>query len=205
MLNYLWAFMILAGTIYGGITGNIDKITDGFLTGGEEAINLSMALFGVVAFWSGLMKIALNSGLVESIQKKISPIVSFLFKSVPKNHPARKYISLNLVSNFLGLGVAATPAGLKAMEELAKLQDEQKGYHEEKMSDEMCTFIVVNISSIQLIPITVIAYRASYQSSSPASIILPGIIATTISTLAGIIFCKIKCKSKQFKYSKYGK
>lgn len=191
MLNYLWAFMILAGTLYGACTGNIDKITDALLAGGGEAIDLSMTLFGIIALWMGLMKIAMKSGLIDSIQNKISPIVSWLFPSVPKDHYSRKYISINLVSNFLGLGVAATPAGLKAMEALAGLQDKDSGKHMEKMSNAMCTFLIVNISSIQLIPITVIAYRTQYGSVNPAGIIIPGIIATTASTLAGIIFSKI--------------
>lgn len=191
MLNYLWAFMVLAGTIFGATTGKIEAVTDGLLSGGSAAIELSMTLFGVVAFWSGLMKIAMKSGLIDSIQKKISPIVTWLFPEVPKEHYSRKYISMNLVSNFLGLGVAATPAGLKAMEALADLQDKKAGGHINRMSNAMCTFLVVNISSIQLIPITVIAYRANYGSSNPAAIILPGIIATTVSTVAGVFFAKI--------------
>lgn len=191
MLNYLWAFMILTGTVYGMCTGRIDAITDALLTGGGEAIDLSMTLFGVISLWMGLMKIAMKSGLIDSIQKKISPIVTWLFPSIPKDHHSRKYISINLVSNFLGLGVAATPAGLKAMEALAELQDKEAGKHVDKMSKAMCTFLVVNISSIQLIPITVIAYRTQYGSTNPAGIIVPGIIATTISTLAAVIFSKI--------------
>lgn len=191
MLNYLWAFMVLAGTIFGAATGKIEAVTDGLLSGGGTAIELSMTLFGVVAFWTGLMKIAMKSGLIDSIQKKISPIVTWLFPEVPKEHYSRKYISMNLVSNFLGLGVAATPAGLKAMEALADLQDKKAGKHVNRMSNAMCTFLVVNISSIQLIPITVIAYRANYGSTNPAAIILPGIIATTVSTVAGVFFAKI--------------
>ena len=127
MLNYLWAFMVLAGTLYGMITGNVDKITDALLTGGGSAIDMAMTLFGVVALWTGLMNIAMKSGLINSIQEKLSPVVTFLFPTVPKEHRARKYITVNLVSNFLGLGVAATPAGLKAMEALSDLQDDKGG------------------------------------------------------------------------------
>ena len=191
MLNYLWAFMILAGTVFGMCTGRIDAITDALLTGGGEAIDLSMTLFGVISLWMGLMKIAMKSGLIDSIQRKISPLVTWLFPTVPPDHYSRRFISINLVSNFLGLGVAATPAGLKAMEALAELQDKEKGHHVDKMSKAMCTFLVINISSIQLIPITVIVYRAQYESSNPAGIILPGIIATTVSTLVAVIFSKI--------------
>lgn len=199
MLNYLWAFMVLAGTLYGMITGNVDKITDALLTGGGSAIDMAMTLFGVVALWTGLMNIAMKSGLINSIQEKISPVVTFLFPSVPKEHRARKYITVNLVSNFLGLGVAATPAGLKAMEALSDLQDDNNaGEHMTSMSTAMCAFLVINISSIQLIPITVIAYRAQYGSLNPAGIIIPGIIATSVSTLAAVIFVKIMEKRDKF-------
>lgn len=199
MLDYLWAFMVLAGTLYGMITGNVDKITDALLTGGGSAIDMAMTLFGVVALWTGLMNIAMKSGLINSIQEKISPVVTFLFPSVPKEHRARKYITVNLVSNFLGLGVAATPAGLKAMEALSDLQDDNNaGEHMTSMSTAMCAFLVINISSIQLIPITVIAYRAQYGSLNPAGIIIPGIIATSVSTLAAVIFVKIMEKRDKF-------
>lgn len=199
MLDYLWAFMVLAGTLYGIITGNVDKITDALLTGGGSAIDMAMTLFGVVALWTGLMNIAMKSGLINSIQEKISPVVTFLFPSVPKEHRARKYITVNLVSNFLGLGVAATPAGLKAMEALSDLQDDNNaGEHMTSMSTAMCAFLVINISSIQLIPITVIAYRAQYGSLNPAGIIIPGIIATSVSTLAAVIFVKIMEKRDKF-------
>lgn len=199
MLDYLWAFMVLAGTLYGMITGNVDKITDALLTGGGSAIDMAMTLFGVVALWTGLMNIAMKSGLINSIQEMISPVVTFLFPSVPKEHRARKYITVNLVSNFLGLGVAATPAGLKAMEALSDLQDDNNaGEHMTSMSTAMCAFLVINISSIQLIPITVIAYRAQYGSLNPAGIIIPGIIATSVSTLAAVIFVKIMEKRDKF-------
>lgn len=199
MLDYLWAFMVLAGTLYGMITGNVDKITDALLTGGGSAIDMAMTLFGVVALWTGLMNIAMKSGLINSIQEKISPVVTFLFPSVPKEHRARKYITVNLVSNFLGLGVAATPAGLKAMEALSDLQDDNNaGEHMTSMSTAMCAFLVINISSIQLIPITVIAYRAQYGSLNPAGIIIPEIIATSVSTLAAVIFVKIMEKRDKF-------
>lgn len=183
--------MVASGTVFGAFTGKISNISDALLGGGGEAIELSVTLFGVVSFWSGLMKIAVKSGLIDKIQEKIAPLITKLFPTVPVEHEARKYISMNIVANFLGLGVAATPAGLKAMEALGRLQDEKTGRHVEKMSNAMCTFLVVNISSIQLIPITVIAYRANYGSSGPAEIIVPGIIATTASTFFGILFAKI--------------
>ena len=192
MLNYLWAFMIIAGVVYGTVTGRIEDVSNGFIEGGGEAVSLCITMLGIVSLWTGLMNIAQKSGLISALQRKMTPIIKWLFPGVPKEHPAAEYISMNLIANLCGLGWAATPAGLKAMEALASLQDEQAGYHVTKASDEMCTFLIINISSIQLIPVNIIAYRAEYGSVNPAAIIIPGIIATTISTLAAVIFCKIK-------------
>ena len=194
MLNYLWVFMILAGVVYGICTGRVEAVSDAFLTGGGEAVSICITMLGIITLWTGMMNIAMKSGLIDAFQRKITPIINWLFPKVPKEHEARKYIAINFVANICGLGWAATPAGLKAMEALSELQDEEAGYHVESMSDAMCTFLVINISSIQLIPITIIAYRAQYGSVRPASIIIPGIIATFVSTMAGVIFCKIKTR-----------
>ncbi len=195
MLNYLWVFMILAGVIYGICTGRIEAVSDAFLSGGGEAVSLCITMLGIITLWTGIMNIAMKSGLIDTFQKKIAPVITWLFPQVPKEHPARKYIALNFVANICGLGWAATPAGLKAMEELSSLQDEKAGYHVESLSDAMCTFLIINISSIQLIPITIIAYRAEYGSERPAAIIIPALLATMISTLAAVIFCKIKTRN----------
>ena len=194
MLNYLWAGMILAGVLYGIFTGNIEAVSDGLLSGGGEAVSLCITMAGVVTLWTGVMNIAEQSGLIAAIRSKMGFIIRGLFPKLPSGHPAGEYISINLISNFLGLGWAATPAGLRAMEELAALEEERTGGHSDVASDEMCTFLVVNISSIQLIPVTVIAYRIKYGSVAPTAIVLPAIIATVISTFAGVVFCKIMCK-----------
>lgn len=195
MLNYLWVFMILAGVVYGICTGRIEAVSDAFLAGGGEAVSLCITMLGIITLWTGVMNIAMKSGLIDAFQRKITPVISWLFPQVPKEHPARKYIALNFVANICGLGWAATPAGLKAMEELSALQDEEAGCHVESLSDAMCTFLVINISSIQLIPITIIAYRAEYGSKSPAAIIVPALLATFISTVVSVIFCKIKTRN----------
>lgn len=197
MLNYLWAFMIAGGVVYGVCTGRVEAVSDAFITGGGEAVSLCITMLGIISLWTGVMNIAVKSGLTDVFQKKITPVISWLFPDVPEKHPARKYIALNFVANICGLGWAATPAGLKAMEELSALQNEEKGYHADSLSDAMCMFLVINISSIQLIPITIIAYRAQYGSVRPASVILPGLIATVISTAAGIIFSKILYRKKR--------
>ena len=192
MLNFLWAGMILLGVAYGAAAGRIEDVSNGFIEGGGEAVSLCITMLGIVSLWTGVMEIARKSGLIAGLKKKIAPLIKWLFPDVPPEHPASEYIAINLIANFCGLGWAATPAGLKAMEALAALQDERAGHHVTNASDAMCEFLVINISSIQLIPVNIIAYRAEYGSVNPAAIIIPGIIATTISTLAGVIFCKIK-------------
>ena len=192
MLNFLWAGMILLGVAYGAAAGRIEDVSNGFIEGGGEAVSLCITMLGIVSLWTGVMEIARKSGLIAGLKKKIAPLIKWLFPDVPPELPASVYIAINLIANFCGLGWAATPAGLKAMEALAALQDERAGHHVTNASDAMCAFLVINISSIQLIPVNIIAYRAEYGSVNPAAIIIPGIIATTISTLAGVIFCKIK-------------
>lgn len=192
MLNFLWAGMILLGVAYGAVAGRIEDVSNGFIEGGGEAVSLCITMLGIVSLWTGVMEIARKSGLIAGLKKKIAPLIKWLFPDVPPEHPASEYIAINLIANFCGLGWAATPAGLKAMEALAALQDERAGHHVTNASDAMCAFLVINISSIQLIPVNIIAYRAEYGSVNPAAIIIPGIIATTISTLAGVIFCKIR-------------
>lgn len=192
MLNYLWAGMILIGVIYGAITGRMSNVTDGLIESATEAVSLCIKMLGIMSMWTGIMKIAENSGLIESLTKKIRPIVRWLFPGVPAGHKAEGYISTNMIANLLGLGWAATPAGLMAMKELAAIDMEKTGGTRKGIaSNDMCTFLVINISSIQLIPVNIIAYRAEYGSVSPASIIVPGLIATTINTLVAVIFCKI--------------
>jgi len=127
--------------------------------------------------------------VLEKMQNVIRPLIRFLFPDLPQNHPAGSHIAVNMISNFLGLGNAALPAGIRAMESLAELEEEKTGLR--RASDEMCTFLVLNISSLQLIPVNMIAYRSQYGSVSPSAIVGPAIIATAVSTLTAIIFCKI--------------
>lgn len=197
MLNYLWAAMIAVGIVYGVLTGNMEAVTNGALDSSKEAISLCLNMCGVMALWMGLMEIAKTSGLIEVMTRKISPLVSFLFPRIPKGHPAREAISTNMIANVLGLGWAATPAGLKAMEELAKLEAErgnleyQKGVVGERTaSNEMCIFLIINISSLQLIPVNMIAYRSQYGSVMPTAVIAPGLVATLSTALLAMVFCK---------------
>lgn len=190
MLNYIWAFMILLGVIFAACTGQMSDVTNAALDSAGEAISLCITMAGVMALWMGLMEIARKAGLIEKMTGGISPFLNFMFPRIPGGHPARGYIATNIIANVLGLGWACTPAGLKAMEELAKLKAEQGDPH--VASNEMCTFLILNISSLQLIPVNMIAYRSQYGSVKPAGIIAPAILATLFSTLVAIVYCKIK-------------
>ena len=196
MLNLLWAAMILLGVIFAACTGRMSEVTNAALSGAGEAISLCITMAGVMALWMGLMEIATKAGLIDKMTRGIGPFLSFLFPRIPKNHPARGYIATNIIANVLGLGWACTPAGLKGMEELANLERERgnTGYmtEERTASNEMCTFLILNISSLQLIPVNMIAYRSQYGSANPACIIAPAIVATLISTLVAVVYCKLK-------------
>ena len=199
MLNYIWAVMIAIGVIYGALTGDIEAVANGALDSAGEAVQLCITMTGIMALWVGLMEIAKNSGLIASMTKGIQPFISFLFPRIPGNHAAREYISTNIIANILGLGWACTPAGLKAMEELQKLNEEEcrrTGKPPVTASNEMCTFLIMNISSLQLIPVSIIAYRSQYGSVNPTAVIVPGIIATLTSTLVAIIFVKVMDRKK---------
>lgn len=210
MLNYIWAVMILLGVVYAACTGHIDSVTNAALDSAGEAISLCITMAGVMALWMGLMEIAQKAGLIQKMTKGISPFLKFMFPRIPREHPALGYIATNIIANVMGLGWACTPAGLKAMEALAQLEKERgnEGYLETKeksgntfssgnrvASNEMCIFLILNISSLQLIPVNMIAYRSQYGSADPACIIAPAIVATLISTVAAILYCKVKDRS----------
>lgn len=191
MLNFIWAFMLLVGIIYGAFTGQMKAITDGALDSAGEAITLCITMLGVMALWSGLMEIARASGLIARMTAGLSPFITFMFPRIPRGHKARDYISTNLIANILGLGWACTPAGLKAMEELSKLEKERTGKQQTVASKEMCTFLILNISSLQLIPVNMIVYRTQYGSADATAIIMPAILVTLFSTTIAVIYCKI--------------
>ena len=187
MLNKLWAGMIAVGILYGAFQGKMPEITNAAVDSSKEAITLCITMMGVMAMWVGLMEIAKGAGMIEGLSRKLGPFIRFFFPGVPKGHSAEGYISTNIIANVLGLGWAATPAGLKAMEHLGELNGNSK-----VASNDMCNFLILNISSLQLIPMNVIAYRSQYGSVNPAGIVGAGIVATCVSTAAGILFCKWK-------------
>lgn len=200
-MNYLWAFMILIGIVYAAFNGTLPDVTNAALDSSKEAVTLCITMMGVMSFWVGLMRIAENSGIIAGLAARMKPILRFLFPHLPQEHIANEYIAANMIANIFGLGWAATPAGLKAMEalqeiNLAECRREGTTKHRapDIATDEMCTFLIINISSLQLIPVNIIAYRGQYGSVNPAAIVGPALLATTCSTLAAVIFCRIKRK-----------
>lgn len=194
MLNKLWGFMILLGILFAAATGRIGTVGTAAIDSSKEAVTLCITMLGVMSMWTGLMNIVKKAGIIDALTKALRPVLAFLFPGVPKEHAANKYMAANIISNVLGLGWAATPVGLKAMQELKQLN---KGSH--IASTDMCTFLILNISSLQLIPVNIIAYRSQYGSVSPTSILGMGLIATLISTTAGVVFSVIarKCSKKR--------
>ncbi|OON91661.1 MAG: nucleoside recognition protein, partial [Candidatus Epulonipiscium fishelsonii] len=154
MLNYLWSSMIFFSVIMAIFGGDMRGLTTEILSSSQNAVKICFETAGILAMWMGVMSIGEKAGLIDTLSQKMNPILDFLFPDVPKYHTARKYIATNIIANFLGLGWAATPPGLKAMVELQKL-NRSKG----RATSAMCMFLIINISSIQLIPITMISYR----------------------------------------------
>lgn len=193
MINIVWFLFIAIGVIVGAFTGNIEAVTESAISSARTAVDLSLGLIGVMALWLGIMKIAEESGLIKVIARGLKFIMVPLFPDVPEDHPAMGAMIMNMAANVLGLGNAATPLGLKAMQELQKLNP-----HKDTATNAMCTFLAINTSSVTLIPASVIAIRASADSANPTEIIGPVIIATLASTVAAVIAVKLLQKLPAF-------
>ena len=192
MLNIIWGCMLLIGIVYGFLSGNIDAVSNALLEYAESAVTLCITMAGIMALWVGLMEIATSAGILKKLTQLLRPVIRFLFPDIPDDHPSMDYIATNIATNIMGLGWACTPAGLKAMEHLADLND-----HDTRASDAMCGFLVLNISSLQLIPVNMIAYRSKYGSVNSSAVILPAILATMFSTFVGILFIKMKYRKER--------
>ena len=197
-MNYLWGLMIVSGIVYAALTGTLPEVTQAAIDSSKEAVTLCITMVGVMSLWVGLMRIAEKAGIIAGAVRWLKPFLRFLFPGIPKEHLANQYIAENFIANVFGLGWAATPAGLRAMEELSKLEDDRRrgrlpGPVRKKgiASNEMCTFLIINISSLQLIPVNVIAYRSQYGSVNPAGIVGAGIVATAVSTIVAVVYCKM--------------
>lgn len=182
MINIIWFILIFLGIIYSLITNNITLINDVILSSGNDALNLIMVMLPILVLWMGLLNIASHSGLLEKFAKLLNPLLSKLFPKLNKKDKALEYISSNVAANMLGLGSAATPFGLKAMQELQK-----NNPHKDTATSEMITFLVLNTSGVTIIPTTVIAMRLSNGSINPECIIITSILATLCSTTFGLL------------------
>lgn len=178
--------MILIGVLTATFTGRMEELTNESLNSAKATVELCITMLGIMSMWTGFMRIAEKAGLIDSLSKKMKPILKFLFPEIPENHKALKYISINMIANIFGLGWAATPAGIKAMKEMQSLN-----LNKSIASKSMCMFMIVNMSSLQIISVNIIAYRTQYGSINPSEIIAPGFIATLVSTIAGVVTVKI--------------
>ncbi|MDF2608037.1 MAG: spore maturation protein [Bacillales bacterium] len=182
MVNYIWGGMIIISVICGILNGTIEEVNKAAFEGAKEAVTISIGLISVLMLWMGLMEIAQKAGIIESLSKFFQPAVGFIFPEVPKNHPAMGYMVSNMIANMFGLGNAATPLGLKAMDELQSLNK-----NKEEASRSMITFLAINTSSVTLVPTTVISLRMTYGSTSPTDIVLTTILASLVATIGAII------------------
>ncbi|HFL3828410.1 TPA: nucleoside recognition domain-containing protein [Clostridioides difficile] len=186
MIKTVWFLMIFIGIIYGAITGNLKEINNILLKEAGEGVTFAISLIGIMSFWLGTMNIAEKSGLINSISKGFRPIIRILFPEVPKNDPAERWILMNFIANMFGVGNGATAFGLKAMKELDSLNMNKK-----RATNAMAMFLIINMSSLQIVPLTVIKLRYDYGSKDPTGIIGPTILATSLATLIAIIVGKI--------------
>ena len=196
MLNYLWSGMILIGVLWGAFHGQLAAVTEGALTSAKEAVTLCITMLGVMTLWTGVLEVGKRAGLIDQLSRRMRPVLRFLFPRLSPESEAAKQISVNMIANILGLGWAATPAGLKAMEELKKVEEQRGERPQGVASNEMCTFLIINISSLQLIPINMIAYRSQYGSVNPAAIVGPALAATLLSTVVAVIAVKLLGRGK---------
>lgn len=192
MINWIWLGLIVLAVVVGAANGRMTELSASAFDAAKTAVQLSISLIGIMALWLGLMKLAEEAGLVRAIARLVRPVLRGLFPDVPKDHPALGSMTANLAANVLGLGNAATPLGLKAMQDLQELNPDK-----DTATNAMVTFIVINATSVTLIPATIIGLRSAAGSANPSSIIVPSIIATTVSTVTGVIVAKLLERSSR--------
>lgn len=190
-MNYIWSFLILLSIIFGAITGKLDDVTNAMLSSAQKAVSVAFSLIGIMAFWLGMVKIAQSAGLVDKFSKFVCPLFRIIFNELPKNSKAFSNIALNFTANALGLANAATPFGIKAMQDLK----EESAKDNEKASDcatnSMCTFLGMNTAGFQLVPATVLAILVASNAKNPTEIIMPTLIVTTVAFISAIVISKI--------------
>lgn len=197
MLSVIWLALILGSVVIGIVQGTLNEVVIAVTDSAKFALNIAIGIAGIMAFWTGLMRIAEKAGLISKLALLLSPIMRRLFPGVPTDHPAMGAMVMNMAANMLGLGNAATPFGLQAMEELQSLNEKKN-----TATDAMCMFLAINTSSIQLIPATAIAFLAAGGATQPTTIVFSGLIATTCSTIAGITCAKLFAKVRFFAFNR---
>lgn len=197
MINLIWLILLISGILTAAVKGRIELVTEAAMIGAKNGVTISFEIIGVMALWLGILKIAEKGGLIELLARAVQPITRLIFPSIPREHPAMGAIIMNISANVLGLGNAATPFGLKAMQELQKLNN-----NSDEASDAMCTFLALNTSCITILPATVIAIRVAADSASPTDIVGTTIFATTLGTIVALILDKVL---RNFSKSKKGR
>ena len=197
MINIIWFGLLFVGIVVGIATGNVKAITDAAIDSANTGVELSIGLIGVMTLWLGMMKIAEAAGLVRKLALMLKPLMVRLFPDVPPDHPAMGSILMNLAANVFGLGNAATPFGIRAVQDLQELNTT-----EDTATDSMCTFLAINTSSVTLIPATTVAYRVAAGSSDAVGIIGPTIVATLVSTIVAVIAARTMSRMRRFRASK---
>lgn len=211
MINYIWELMIIAGVVAGFITGCEAGLVSGLLDASSEAVELIISMLGIMGLWSGLMKVAEKAGIIDRLTMLMTRPIIYLYPGVKPGSVAAKHLTTNLVANFLGLGYAATPSGILAMKELVRQREEYcdiktkeiimsdlpdkakrlKKYEKGTPGNDMCTFLIIHICSMQLIPVNLIAYRNKYGSISPGAVVGYGMVVTVICVLVAILYSKV--------------
>ena len=189
MINYIWFSLLAVGVVTAAFTGKMAQVTEAIFSAAKVSVELAIGLIGVMALWLGLMKVAEKAGAVRFVSRLLYPVLRWLFPAIPRDHPALASIVANFAANILGLGNSATALGLKAMDDLQDINQDK-----ESASDEMCTFLAINTSSLTIIPATIIGIRASAGSANPAEIVGTVIFATGVSTSVAIIASKLLAK-----------
>jgi len=192
MINIIWVLMIIIGIVFAMFNGTMDEVNKAIFQGAAEAVTLCIGFISILVFWLGMMRIAQTSGLLDMLANIFRPIIKKIFPDIPDDHPAMGYILSNMIANMFGLGNAATPLGIKAMEELKELNGGKS-----EASRSMITFLVINTASITIIPTTVLSIRMNYQSTSPAEIVLPTIIASVFATVCAIFIDRFMYNRKK--------
>lgn len=192
MLNKIWPIFIIISILYAIFSGNIDKVNNGIFESTKNAVELSLTFLGTMCLWNGIMNIAYKSKMINVIVKLLSPVIKLLFPEINKNEKIKKEISMNIIANIFGLGNAATPLGIKAMNSMQEINNKK-----DTVSNSMMMFIVLNTASLQLIPTTVIAIRTSLGSNNPTSVVVPIWIATLCSIIAATTVIKLLIKNKK--------